>query len=91
MITKDLETCSNLINRAINDTLNRFAGSYELNIYAWGYLYYGEDGFTVGSNSHTCFYQLHEVVSICEACGCDYYLTIAENHCGKQTPAIHIF
>ena len=91
MIRKDLEACANLISKAINETLDRYAGTNSLSIYAWGYLEYYEEGFTVGSNSHTVFYPVHEVITICAACGCDYYLCMRENRCGKMTPAIHIY
>lgn len=91
MFNKDLKTCVTLINRAIKETLDRWAGTTELSIYAWGYLDFHEGSFTVGSNRHTVFYYLHDVVSICEACECDYYLCLAENHCGEMTPAIHIY
>lgn len=91
MITKDLKTCKILISNAINNTLNHYSGTKEFSTYYWGFLTCDEDDFTVGSCKNTAFYHVDDVIAICNACNCQYYLCIVENLNGELTPAIHIF
>lgn len=80
-----------LINRAINETNEFYAGTTFLKNFAWGYREFEEDYFSVGSNHGNVFRESEKVIKIVEACECNYLLAIRKNEDDEYTPVIHIF
>ena len=75
----------------MNETINRWAGTENLETYTWGYREYEPNEFIVCNNHGSTFDNTQEVVIICEACGMSYYLSITKNADGEDTPAICIY
>ena len=76
-----------LINEKINETLNLYAGTPELQTYAWGWR--SED--TLSSNHDGQFFYMDEVAAIVNVCGLHYMLTVGMNCDNHPTPYITIF
>lgn len=90
MITKNIEIAEKLISETMNETLQRYAGTPELNVYAWGFREYEKGRFTVGMNHGAAFFFADDVIDICRACGCSYFLCIEDDADGNPTPCIRI-
>lgn len=91
MIDKDLETCAKLLSQAMNKVISYYAGTEDMETYAWGFREYEKDYFSVGNNHGDTFHSIDDVFKICEGCGVNYFLTIGKNADGEPTPVVHIF
>lgn len=80
-----------LMNMKINETIEGYAGTGSLNIYAWGYREVHDTDVAFGSNHSTYFYYESEVIETARCFGFPTYLIILPNADDEPTPCVMVF
>lgn len=91
MLLKEIESAKLLCEKCAAEANDRYKDSEaETEVYHVTVKERDTKGFIVQSTYNNTFYSFGHYVSICEACGCDSYVTIEENEKGVKTPTLVI-
>lgn len=91
-MTKDFQTMTKLVNRAINETLQAWAGNEDaLRTYAIRHCGDSEDMVEIQPTHGQVFYGIENYIEAAEVCDCSYYVDVQPNLNGVLTPTLHIF
>ena len=89
MINKDIQTARKLVNRLMNETLDRWSQKENGKVYLIRYSMVAKDGFAIQPTHGTVFYGIDEYIKIADVTGCSCYVDVSENQDGLMTPTLN--